>query len=58
MRPVFEPADELQPEAIENQWKQLDETEAVHEARLRDLFLKFQDADFAADKFDAKADKF
>jgi len=58
MRPVFEPADELQPEAIESQWKQLDETEAVHEARLRDLFLKFQDADFAADKFDAKADKF
>jgi hypothetical protein len=58
MRPIFEPADELQPEAIEAQWNKLDETESVHEAKLRDLFLKFQDADFASDKFEAKADKF
>jgi hypothetical protein len=58
MRPVFEPADELQPEAIEEGWTEINVMEAEHEAKLRDLFLKFQDADFAADKFAAKADKF
>jgi len=58
LRPVFEPSDELQPEAIESEWNTLTEMEATHEAKLRDLFTKFQDADFAADKFGAKADKF
>ena len=58
LRPVFEPAEALQPEAIESGWNSLDATEAAHEAKLRDLFLKFQGADFSADKFDAKADKF
>jgi len=58
MRPVFEPADELQPEAIEQGWELLDGVEAEHEAKLRDLFLKFQKSSFLADKFAAKADKF
>ena len=49
LRPVFKPSDELQPEAIESEWNALTEMEATHEAKLRDLFTKFQDADFAVE---------
>ncbi len=58
MRPLFEPAAELQPQAIEAAWGALEEKENTHEATLRELYRKFQEVDFAAQKFGARADKF
>ena len=58
MRPLFEPAAELQPQAVEAAWGALEEKENAHEATLRDLYRKFQEVDFAAQKFSARADKF
>ncbi len=58
MRPVFKPADEFAPEVIEAGWSALEGKENAHEAKLRELYLKFQEVDFAAQKFNARADKF
>lgn len=58
MRPVFEPADELSPQTIENGWAELETLENAHEAKLRELYLKFQEVDFASQKFNTRADKF
>lgn len=56
-RPVFEPADNIKPEALEGAWTDLEELENRHEAKLRDMYTTFQEIDFAVEKFRGRADK-